>query len=409
MIKIKTIFVVFLFAVCTICVDVHIGRSAEPDIASSPEGGAELKALVWGFKFASAIPAKPHIADRSKSQYSVLSCCLEKNLPDKVVELTESLDGWRRCLLYADLAYYFAERDSIENLRMYLERGEACRNSLDGWNAGWQKDRILLREAEAQVLSKQWAAAEKTEAGLPSEFVARSSALRFSRLDGAGAYENRLGQLQPLEKSEYMEVRRDVARAYIEILKQLGDEATDAQYVQLKNRIYSLAQKLPRLIQHEILCSLSRTVFDTGNREMGKEVLEDIEEGLKKWKLNPRYDVAALVDLSQIRHEAGGETERSESLLLKAEDLLKASDLTPMAKIPALISVASGYGSLGNEGAAWDYFRNALQTAGAMVNARPRAMAVTGICIGIAKWGAPLTDDIEEKLTRLYEALGDPW
>ncbi len=398
------------FILLTICA---LLANAGPMAGANPpdfNDGAEMKTLEWGFRFATAIPAKPHIVDRSNSQYSVLNLYLEKQMPEKAATLADRIDDWHRCLFYADLAYYFAERDSIEKARHYLDQAGDCWKGLEGFNAGWQKDRVSVQMAKSRVLARLEGGTEAFDEKLPAESAASNTAFRLSRLDGnIDEFGNRIDQLAAMETSEYMEVKRDVAVAYISILKQLGKNATEAQCTSLQTHIYSIAGKLPRLLEHEILSRLSQTAFDTEHREMGKAVFAHALEQLRAQKRNPRYDVSSLSELARIWCHAGEEPSRSASLLNEADDLLKTSGLGDSDRIPALVSLALGYGICGNENGAWDNFHNALQTAASLVNARPRAMAITRICNGIAQWGAPLPDEMEKELTRLYGALGDPW
>lgn len=366
-------------------------------------------ALEWGLKFASAIPVKPHIVDRSRSQYQILEVYLERDMSDEVAERAGCIADWHECLSYADLAVHFTRKGNDEKVQHYLKRARECRNRLTGWQTSWQRDRISLRIAKAQVMAGQLEAAEKTESELPAESKSLAKILRLSRIDGPGDVEKSVKQLQSMENSKHMEVLRDVARAYIEILRQMGPEATSEQCSSLKARVYDLGERLPHLLQHEILCSLSRAAFDVGRKEMGRRILEDAEKRLKSRQLKARFDVGTLAELSGIWDKEVLDSERAESLLNEARDLLMKGGLKGTDRITALMSLAEGYRMHGNRDEAWDYFCQALQTAGSQINARPRAMAITKICAAIGRWEVPLPDNMAKEMTRLYEALGDPW
>jgi hypothetical protein len=382
-------------------------KKSDEDLASVDDDKTE--ALEWGFKFASAIPVKPHIADRSKSQYQILEVYLERDMPDEMAESASRIADWRECLSYADLAVHFALKSRDEKVQDYINLAKECRNRLTGWKRSWQRDRILLRIAEAQVISGQFDAAEKSESELPAESASLARTLRLSRIDGPVDYENSVTKLQSMENSKHMEVQRDVARAYLQILRQMGPKATAEQCSFLQARVYGLVENLPQLLQHEILCSLSRAAFAAGRKEMGCRILEDAEKRLKLRQLKARFDVATLTELSRIWAKEGQDLQRAESILNEAKDLLLKSGLKGTDRVTALISLAEGYVDFGNRDAAWDYFRQALQTAGLQTNARPRAMAITQICAAIGRWGLPLPDDMVKEITRHYEALGNPW
>jgi hypothetical protein len=206
-----------------------------------------------------------------------------------------------------------------------------------------------------------------------------------------------------------MEVRRDVARAYIDILTQLGIEVTDKQSATLQTRVYKLGETLPQLMEHEILCSLTRAAFNAGRKEVGHDVLEYAEKQLKRRELKARFDVKALAELAKIWVLEAGDFQRAESLLDEAKDLLMKGHLKGTDQVRALISLAQAYGIHGNHDVAWDYYRQAIQMAGLQANARPRAMNLTEICAAIGEWDIPWPDDIAGEMIRLHETLDAPW
>ncbi len=384
-------------------------KEMEPGGARPSADPDKTGALEWGFKFASAIPETPHLADRSKSQYEVLQVFLLRHMPDEAAKRADRIADWRECLSYGDLAVYFADKGMDEKAQFFIEQAQECTGKLTGWQTSWQKDRVFLRTAEAQVKTGRLKAAEKTESQLPVESALQVKTLRISRIRGPEDFEKSVKQLEGMESSEHMEVRRDVARAYIGILRKLGAKATDEQWASLQARVVDLTGRLPRLLQHETLCSLGRVAFAAGRTETGCRILEDAEDHLKSRGLNTRFDVVSLAELAGIWHEVARNSGRAESLLNEAKELLMKSGLRGMDQVRALISLAGAYRIQGSPDAAWDFCRRALHIAGSQTNARPRAMAITEICAAIGGWEKPLPEDMEKQMTRLYSALGEPW
>lgn len=391
------------------CSNANFLGARESGVALASEDTDKTKALEWGFRFASAIPENPHVADRSKSQYQILEVYIERDMPDEVAERAGRIADWRECLSYADLAVHFARMGGDEKFRLYLQRARECLHRITGWQTSWQRDRISLRIAEAQVIAGQLNAAEKTEAELPAESASLARALRLSRMDGPGDYEKSVNQLQSMEISKHMEVQRDIGRAYIAILRQLGTKATAEQCVSLQTRVYEVAERLPQPLQHEVLCSLGRAAFAVGRKEMGHGVLEYSEGKLKGRELKARFDVKALVAVAEIWDEKAQEPQRAQSMLDQARELLMKSSLKGNDRVSATLSLAHGFVIHGRKDPAWDLFRQALHMASSQKNARPRAMAITDICAVIGSLGMSLPDEMGKELKRQYEALGDPW
>lgn len=401
-----------LITICVVliyCIGPGLFKPIESCDARTSERADQIDALEWGFKFASAIPIQPHIDDRSKSQYQILKVYLEKDMPDELVERVGDIADWRECLSYADLAVHYAQKAGIEKAQDYLRQARQCRDKITGWQKSWQRDRIAMRMVEAQVMAGQWSHAKKTKGQLPPEFDGRVQALRLSRLGGSHDYETSIAQLQSMENSEHLEVKRDVALAYISILKQLGSNTTEEQCLTLQTRIYSIADKLPQLLQHDILCSLSRAAFSASRQDMGHAVLEYAENQLRKRELKARYDVGTLTELAVIWAQDSRDSKHAESLLQEAKELLIESSLKGTEKVTAMTSLTQGYAIHGNQDEAWKNLRLAIQTAETQKNARPRAMAFTEICATIGNLGITFPDDVYKGLTLAYAALGDPW
>jgi hypothetical protein len=388
---------------------IHGGGAANDENIQLSGLRVDTASLEWGFKFATAIPVKPHIVDRSKAQYSILKSYIDIDKPETAIRLAEKIDDWRRCLIYADLAYYFAENNSKEKAELCLKRAGECENLLEGHNAGWQKDRTLKRMAEVQVITGQWDSIDESGTELSTESAESTKAMMYGRLSGPESYSKSMDQLRALETSEHLEVKRDVALSYISILNQLGKDASDDQCDTLKTRVASVTDMLPLLVKHDILCKLSRTAFETGHWDTGRDVFDEALENLNKREKNARYDVPSLSELARIWRRAGGEPERSESLLREAEALLKKSSLKSTDLARTMSSLALGFGIQGDEEKAWTCFSKALQAAASQVNARPRAMAVTAICNDMAQSGMELTGTINTELANMYETLGSPW
>lgn len=403
------IIVLILWTSLICCFMSGVSEGTERCETSISESGYHMEALQWGFMFASAIPVKPHVVDRSKSQYDALRAYLDCNMPDQAAEQAGCIADWHKCLCYADLSMYYVQKAEVEKIQHYLQQARDCCDELTGWQKSWQKDRVLLRIAEVQVMAGQLENAEKTEAELPADIVDMARIIRFSRLNAPEDYGKAVKQLQSMESSGSMEVKRDIAKAYIGILRQLGTKATKEHCDFLRTRVYDVSQQLPRLIEHEILRLLSRTAFSANQQETGRNVLEYAEKQVKKHNLKARYDVKSLAALAEIWHQEARHPKRCDSLLREAGDLLNKSGLKGIYRVPALISLAKGYGIQKKHDTAWDYFRQSLEAVRFQKNARPRAMALTEICVAMGRCGCSVPEDIQKEFKQFYKELGRPW
>ena len=381
---------VLCLAVVSVCgVGPAFGDASEEERGS---GGSD-DVLDLAFRFASRIPADPHVADRSKAQYNALSAVLEAGRLEEAKRKAGRILNWRRGVVYAEIAGRHLAVGETEQAERYLNFARQFRDRVEGFNSGWQKERITAAIGEAYADAGRFDEADRLVADLSPEAKSGVRMARLTAVDTLEAYRESMAVLEKMEASKFWEVQKAVAEAYIEILRTLGDAADEQQATAVRQGVYRLTKKLPVLQKCPLHVSLARAAFETGHERIGFDVLNETRSDFEGADLNARFDVGQLVLLAKAYQEVAGRPEVAAALLEQAAALLAGSDLLRPDEVRTNRELGSGYAVHGDTENAWRWYRNAINAAAGQVNGRPRFVMFSEICVSIAEAGLALSED----------------
>ena len=359
----------------------------------------QTQALEMAFRVASRIPVNPHVSDRSKAQYEVLQNYLALGLIEEAAKMANKIINWRRGILYTDAAEYYARRKDEEKMNEYLALASEFADSIEGFNAGWQKQRVIGRIATVLAIAGLFEKAKEMTLKDPGTATLGVREEELVRIHARGNHEEAMKELKVMEDSKHWEVHECVAKVYLRILKSLGKDAAPERSNTIRDRFYAVVKKLPALKQLPLYCSFSRIAFEIDRKDLGKEALDTVEGDLNRRKLDATFDIANLVELANVYDKVVGESKIAESTLNRAKELLSKSEFLPsMKRVNANLALAVGYAGHANRQQAWHYFRQALKIANEQKNGRPRALAVADVCTAIARSSLPLPTDVKNSV-----------
>ena len=359
----------------------------------------KIQILDLAFRVASRIPVKPHISDRSRSQYDVLKAYVDLGLVEEAAKRANEIANWRRGIIYTDIAERYVRNKNEKKMREYLEQAQEFADTIEGFNAGWQKERVFGRVATVLAIAGLFDEAKEITSKLPGKTTLGVRVEELARISDMKDYEKSMEELGAMAESKHWEVQECVAKVYIRILKSLGKEATPERCNTIKDRFYAVVQKLPALMQDSLYCSLSRTYFEIGRQNIAEEVLSKVEDRLKDRELDATFDVVNLVELAKVYDEVAGQRERAELALGRAKELLSKSEFLPsMKQVSPNLALAGGYAVHGKKQEAWEYFQKALKFANGQKNGRPRALAIANACTAIARSSLPLQPEVKNNV-----------
>src|SRR5262245_19760850 len=136
-------------------------------VVDSPLSASRNRLLELAFDSASALPLKPHIRNRAKSQEEVVTTCFELDQPHRALLYADKMPTWRQGAAYAEYAYYCAKHNATSEVQHYLDLAGKIADDVKGDDAqDWQRDRIRAKIAKTHVVLGQTKEAEEFEHGL---------------------------------------------------------------------------------------------------------------------------------------------------------------------------------------------------------------------------------------------------
>ncbi|MFO0827655.1 MAG: hypothetical protein U0572_05845 [Phycisphaerales bacterium] len=383
--------------------DSHPTRTQPTVVADADPRPSQSELLDLAFAAASAIPAEPHIKDRSRAQELVVATCLKLGQPHRADAYAAKIDNWRRGTCLADLAWYYAQHADTARAEQYLEKANAVANTVDDW----RRDRIRIRIAEVHAWMGQEDQATQLEAGVDRAEVGKVNAARAMQTTAA-EFDSRLAAIQAdLAKQDF-----DVARNALQACVHLFD--TCYATPELRNRaeetIRTSWSPVPIEIRVAIVQQLAKVALEHGDVAGAATFVDDADALIHdaNWSIEAR--IAVVSRQSALRYRVGGERQARADVdgalsLYDAEN----SKILVTERCEALRNLAEAYQVMGDASEALAIYRRAVEVAAANPNARPRALDLASTCASIAEYGAEPDPAFLARLRELQGQLGDPW
>jgi tetratricopeptide (TPR) repeat protein len=375
------------------------GAWAAADGEPRPAG---REALEWAFRFASAIDPDPK--DKARAQESVIRDAAAAGRLDMALDWVERVDGWRQAVLFADLAAECAKTGRKEDARGLVGRAEAVRAGI----RGWQNPRISAHVAQALANLGEIEQSRRIAADLVAQdgqqYLGRAVATIATGLAVNGDIEGARDELAKLADSHDLYETWWRTAAYISLAREDGLPAKQRSSFLIEAR--RSADGIDGWKRAEALASIAEELIRLGEVKQARKTLREADSLILP--LSDEISVKALLLTSLARPWAlAGDEAHSRELLVRAEPLVPNALNVEQPAVWA--TVASGYVTLGDRREASRLYGEALTAAGALVNARPRALAVVAVCRSMGREELAVDAATGETLRELFDGLGDPW
>jgi hypothetical protein len=363
--------------------------------ATAPAGG---EALDHAFKFASAIRSDPK--DQARAQEAVVLDYAARGLLERAVARAAEIEGWRRGSAYAQLALSFVEAGRRDEARALIARAEEVRSATRGWPNPRIGAQVALALAAVGEAERSETISRKLAHDDELAHEARARATAATGLAAQGKFEEATGRLDSLEGIEAASWR---ATGYLDVARwgALGEE----QRLDALERARRAAAELPEWKRAETLLGVAEQLRRLDRPGAAREALVEAEAAVGAMAPSA-LKAALLCRMAPSFAQLGGQ-ERARELMKKAEALVPAAIDIDRPGQWAIVGL--GYGRLGDEPNARRAYGLGLDAAEALVNARPRALAVVAICRAMGSQGLELDDALRSRLDRAAAGLGDPW
>ncbi|MCI0655542.1 MAG: hypothetical protein L0170_00530, partial [Acidobacteria bacterium] len=367
---------------------------------TSPASG--LASLDLAFRFASAIQSDPK--DQAKAQEAVLRDFLLLGADEEAASRAAQVRGWRRGIIYAELAEHRAAQGDAEAARDLIEKAKAVRAETSGWEGPRVDAEIAAALAALGDLTSSERMALDLAAADPRQYGGRAAATVSQAQAALGNFDKAMEALAPVEGDADVEVSGARTSGYLGIAKE--KKFTSAQRLTALQKAEASAASLPSWEEVGVLSEIAWLYRETGERERCTGALQKAQEIALSLPGSATGKIPLMAQVAQGWAEAGQKS-RARTLMQEAEPwVAKALDID---RPGAYARLASAWRALGDARQANRLTGLAISAAESLRNARPRALSAVDICRSLGRDGVQPDPATLGRLELLLANLKDPW
>jgi hypothetical protein len=373
-------------------------------LQDKPLAGFQNDLLMTAFQTASAIPVKPHIKDRSRAQYKVVSAALKLDQPQRALDYSDKIKNWRRGLGYADWAFYCVQRGVTHEVPHYLDLAEQISTVAD---QDWRRDRIKVRIAQTRLLLGDSGPSEQLVADIDASESGKVERVESSLADEED-FEPQMKAIDGLIASGNFDLIKNALFACTQLFDRFYDDADRRETVERK--IKSSWQPLPYTIRIDLLAELAEISLKHTDPTGALELVHDAQVAMDKATWPAEYRIPLTARLAALCFRAGDEeTARSRLAELPAQYDEEKNTIINIYRAETLTPVAEAFQTAGDTASALKIYKQALEAGVENPNSRPRAEDLSAICLSMALNQVEPDEVLWARIREVQAALGDPW
>lgn len=374
-----------------------------PCAGDAPLAEYQRELLALAMQTASAIPADPHIKERSKAQEAVVRVCLRLDQPGVALEWMERIDDWRRGMAYAELAEDSARRGRRDEARRYLERA----GRVSDFAADWRRDRIRAAMAGAYVWLDESGQAEALARDLEPSEAGPVVRARARRSDAALFDAQMRAQEARVEAGDFDSVKAALL-AYTELFRASYPDAERRARVEAS--LFAAWGAMPAWFRLELLMELAEASLEHGDAARAGELAHQARQLVDAHAWPPEHHVPMLARLAALRFRSGQEAEaRTDAEAARALFAEQRESIVNIRRAGALRPLAEAYQAMGDSDSARAVYRQALEESLENPNSRPRAEDLAATCLSLALAALEPDADLWQRIHAVHRGLGEPW
>ncbi|MEW6744598.1 MAG: hypothetical protein AB1486_17725 [Planctomycetota bacterium] len=368
----------------------------------------QYELLELAFKTASSLPVEPHLKSRSRAQETVVLACLELEQPRRAESYIGKIDNWRRGLAYANLAFYWAQHGDAGQAQRCLDLAAAIAESPEGESPQeWRRDRIRVQMAKTYLLLGDAGRAAQLEAGVVDSEGGKTDAVSVMQMSEE-AFDDKMKALDHVVLSGNL----DRVRNAMATLARLFDRfyADQARGAQVEEKLKAAGMRLPVTIRIEALLDLAGCALEHQDSAKAVALLDDARSQMQVSDWTRETELPLRARWAQLRYRAGdAERARREADAALAEFATARHEIVNIERAGVLRPIAEAYQSFRDTRKALELYKQALEEGVENPNSRPRAGDLTATCCSMALHGVEPDEALRERMSQVYDALGEPW
>ena len=390
------------------CHEVHATITPVEQTASDGKAVSEvqIQLLDLAYETATAIPSRPHLKDRSRTQESIVDACLLLDMPDRALKYIEGIEDWRRGSGYASVAFHLAQRGRPGDVPKYLALAATIAETA---GQDWRRDRIRVRIAMTHALLKQDELAKQFEAGVENSEKGKVDAVKAAHRDDA-TFDADVKMLDDIVSSGIFDLMRNAQNTYIQLYGRHYENTERRDLLEGKLRKSWL--KMPSVIQLNILIELADAALKHKDYTTATRLVNDAQEvsTSAQWPVGESDHLSTLARLAGLRYRAGDkERARGDLSAVLARFDAEQNAIIDMYRAAALRSVAEAYAAMNEQAGALATYKRALEAGFVNPNSRPRAEDLAATCRSMALQAVEPDASWWTRATEIRARLGAPW
>lgn len=381
----------------------------EVSLEDAPLAPLQAELLELAYQTASAMPAYPHVKDRSRAQEQVVTLCLELDQPARALRLLEGIENWRRGACFADLALYCVRSGRTEPVQGFLERAlEVARTDEQAQLQQWRGDRIRAKVAAVYAWLGEDDEASRHGEGLADSELGRVGAAR-AMTAGPEALDEQSRALEAVLAAGSLDQVRGALGTWTLLHGRFyGDEERRAR---IEDAVRSGSRKVPVLVSLELYTELVEHALDHGDRDHALELVEEIEALFESARWTRETELPVLARLGALRFRAGdlqgGRARVGQALASYGQN---REAILNFRRGGILRAIGEAYVTLGAPQDALATYAKAVEEGVVNPNSRVRALDLSATCLSMARIGFQPSPELWMRMNAIFEEqLGDPW
>ena len=376
--------------------------SESSKVVDRPIADCQSNFLDLGIEFASLIPEKPFIKDRSKVQQEVVDTCLKLDQPVRAKSYADRISNWRMGLSYANIAYYLADKgaDSVK-----VQQGLHLAEQIAGMDHGleWRNAQIKVRIAQTYALIGKLEVSEEIRANLPNTEIGKMIRTDI-KLDDDKLFDEHIVAIDAAIALKDFDVLIPALYAMTDLYDVYYDD-TDKVAI-LEEKIRSGFSDLPINIRFELLVKLASHSVDRDDKAKASELITQAQEFLDNYSWPVEKQITLTAEISRL-YFGVGQIQNAQLYLDKCISLFDENidKIHDFQRAETLIPVAEVYHLIGQPVKAVEIYKLAVEQGVLNPNKRQWAEDMAQICCSLASIALEPDKELMNRINNICEEL----
>ncbi len=363
--------------------------------------------LDTAFDTATSIPVEPHIKTRSEWQQRVVDTCLKLDQPQRALAFIKKIDNWRRCLCYAQVAQYYAQRGCQDKARKILKLADI---EYESDLQDWRSDEVRIVIAKVHLLLGETNEVHMVEAGLKEPEAGAIDSAKAVK-DGRVPFKKQVEVLDGLIATGTYEAVKNALYAYTEIYHIYYHDLAKREII--GDKIRSSWKPIPTFVRFDLLNRLTELSLENKDPNKASEIIEEIQGFIDSYNWPLKHRMLMQAKLSQLRFKTGDREKAISQADAALKQFMQEQDdrlkILNIDKAEAITPLAEAYHSMGHREKAIAAYVLAVKSAVENPNSRPRAEDITDILCSMALNSVEPEENLNNEIFQHITELGEPW